>query len=80
MNVFLVYIRDASFCQLLTETLAGSRRGDDRVKVVAFPRVGIETLAPVIRRHGRRVRVFDTCHPRLKAVHIARTLGKEDVV
>lgn len=71
MNVFLVYVRDEDYSQLLPEELGGSRPGDERVKVMAFPPLGIETLASVLRQHGHRVWLFDTCHPQMKAEHIA---------
>jgi radical SAM superfamily enzyme YgiQ (UPF0313 family) len=77
MNIFLVYVRDEDFYQLLPKELGGSRPGDDRVKVMAFPPLGIETLAPVIRRHGHRVRMFDTCHPRMKAADIVQAVKEE---
>jgi len=64
MNVFLVYVRDEDYYQLLPEELGGSQPGDERVKVMAFPPLGIETLAPVVRRHGHQVCMFDTCHCR----------------
>jgi hypothetical protein len=44
MNVFLVYVRDEDYYQLLPEELGGSRPGDERVKVMAFPPLGIESL------------------------------------
>ncbi len=72
MNVFLVYVRDEDYSQLLPEELGGSRPGDERLKVMAFPPLGIETLAPVLRQHGHRVWLFDTCHPQMKAEHIAQ--------
>ena len=63
MNVFLVFVRDHNFCQLLPRELAGSGTADGRIKVMAFPPLGIQTLAPVVRQHGHQVRLFDTCHP-----------------
>lgn len=77
MNIFLVYVRDEKYYQLLPEELGGSKPGDERIKVMAFPPLGIQTLAPVLRQHGHRVRLFDTCHPRMKAQHIARA-SEED--
>lgn len=38
---------------------------------MAFPPLGIQTLAPVLRRAGHHVQLFDTCHPRMKAEHVA---------
>jgi hypothetical protein len=56
MHVFMVYVRDENFCQLLLEELNRSRSDDSRIKVLAFPPLGIQTLAPVLRRHGHQLR------------------------
>jgi radical SAM superfamily enzyme YgiQ (UPF0313 family) len=77
MKVFLIYVRDEDFYQLLPPELAGSRFGNGRVQVMAFPPIGIETLAPVVREHGHDVRMFDTCHPQMKVEHIAGAVGEE---
>jgi radical SAM superfamily enzyme YgiQ (UPF0313 family) len=77
MNIFLVYVRDEDFYQLLPERLGGSRPGEERVKVMAFPPLGIEALAPVVRQHGHRVRMFDTCHPRMKVSDIVQAVKDE---
>jgi radical SAM superfamily enzyme YgiQ (UPF0313 family) len=77
MNVFLIYVRDENFYQLLPEELGGSESDDGRVKVMAFPPLGIQTLAPVLRQHGHRVRLFDTCHPRMKTEHIVRACEED---
>ena len=52
MKVFLIYVRDEDFYQLLPPKLGGSRFGKGRVQVMAFPAIGIETLAPVVRQRG----------------------------
>ncbi len=72
MNVFLVFVRDHNFCQLLPKELAGSGNDHRRIKVMAFPPLGIQTLAPIVRQHGHQVRLFDTCHPQMQAEHIAQ--------
>jgi anaerobic magnesium-protoporphyrin IX monomethyl ester cyclase len=77
MKTFLVYVRDEDYYQFLPEELGGSKPGDKRVKVMAFPPIGIETLAPVVRQHGHDVRMFDTCHPEMKGEHIARAVREE---
>ena len=77
MNIFLVYVRDEDYYKLLPEELGGSKPGDKRVKVMAFPPLGIETLAPVVRQHGHRVQMFDTCHPRMKMADIIRAMDEE---
>jgi radical SAM superfamily enzyme YgiQ (UPF0313 family) len=74
MHVFMVYVRDENYYHPLPPELGGARTGDGRVKVMAFPPLGIQTLAPVVRRHGHRVRMFDTCHPEMTAEHIARAV------
>jgi radical SAM superfamily enzyme YgiQ (UPF0313 family) len=77
MNVFLVDVRDENFCRLLPEQLNRAGSGDGRIKVMAFPPLGIQTLAPVLRQRGHPVRMFDTCHPRMKAEHIAQAAAAE---
>jgi anaerobic magnesium-protoporphyrin IX monomethyl ester cyclase len=78
MNVFLVYVRDQNFCQILPEKLNGSRSEDGRLKVMAFPPLGIQTLAPVLRQHGHLVRLFDTCHPQMQAEDISQALEQDN--
>ena len=77
MKIFLIYVRDEDYYQLLPEELGGSKPGDKRVKVMAFPPFGIETLAPVVRQRGHDVRMFDTCHPEMKEVDIANAVREE---
>jgi len=76
MKVFLVYVRDDDYYSLLPEKLNGSMRSD-RINVMAFPPLGIQTLAPILRQHGHEVRMFDTCHPRMKEQHIAQSVLEE---
>jgi radical SAM superfamily enzyme YgiQ (UPF0313 family) len=82
MKVFLIYVNDENFYRLLPEDLGGSKPGDARVKVMGFPPLGIETLAPVLRRQGHQVRMFDTCHPQMKEPDVAQALREDppDVV
>jgi anaerobic magnesium-protoporphyrin IX monomethyl ester cyclase len=82
MKVFLIYVNDENFYRLLPEDLGGSKAGDQRIKVMGFPPLGIETLAPVLRKRGHQVRMFDTCHPQMKEPDIARALREDppDVV
>jgi anaerobic magnesium-protoporphyrin IX monomethyl ester cyclase len=77
MNVFLVYVRDENFCRLLPEGLNRPRSDSERIEVMALPPLGIQTLAPVLRQHGHRVRMFDTCHPQMKAEQIAQAVAQE---
>ena len=82
MKIFLIFVNDENFYRLLPEELGGSKPGDQRVKVMGFPPLGIETLAPVLRQHGHQVRMFDTCHPQMKEPDIAQALRDDppDVV
>jgi radical SAM superfamily enzyme YgiQ (UPF0313 family) len=82
MKIFLIYVNDENFYRLLPKELGGSKPGDQRVKVMGFPPLGIETLAPVLRQHGHQVRMFDTCHPSMKERDIAQALREDppDVV
>jgi len=77
MKIFLIYIRDEDFYRLLPSGLGGSRFSKGRVQVMAFPPIGIETLAPVIRQHGHEVRMFDTCHPLMKAEQISDAVRED---
>ena len=45
--------------------------------MMAFPPLGIQALAPVLRQHGHQVRMFDMCHPGMQAKHIARAVAAE---
>jgi len=76
MKVFLIYVRDEDYYNILPKELGGSAEGE-RIKVMAFPPLGIQTLAPVLRLHGHDVRMFDTCHPEMKEEHIARAVVDE---
>ncbi|MCX6924971.1 MAG: radical SAM protein [Verrucomicrobia bacterium] len=77
MNVFLVFVGDDDFSRVLPAALNRSKSDDGRVKVMAFPPLGIQTLAPVLRQAGHQVRLFDTCHPQMKAEHIAETAAHD---
>ena len=71
MKVFLVYVRDEDFYHILPQKEPVTSKNDP-IKVMAFPALGIETLAPVIREHGHEVTMYDTCHPFMKQEHIAQ--------
>lgn len=77
MNTFLVFVGDDDFCRLLPEELSPAATDNGRVKVMAFPPLGIQTLAPVLRQRGHQVRMFDTCHPRMKTQDIAQAAVQE---
>jgi hypothetical protein len=72
-SVFLVYVRDEAYFRLLTDYTGES----ERLKVAAFPPLGIQTLAPVLSRSGHKVRMFDTCHPDMRAEQIAAAIEAE---
>ena len=76
MKIFLIYVRDEDYYALLPQELGGGEV-DGRIKVMAFPPIGIETLAPVVREHGHEVRMFDTCHPRMREADIAGVVTEE---
>ena len=71
MKVFLVYVRDEDFYHHLPQDEPVTSK-DDAIKVMAFPALGIETLAPVLREQGHEVVMYDTCHPFMKQEHIAQ--------
>ncbi|MBI4832283.1 MAG: B12-binding domain-containing radical SAM protein, partial [Candidatus Lindowbacteria bacterium] len=77
MNVFMVYVRDDDFYRLLPEKLRRLMPDDGRVKLMAFPPLGIQTLAPGVRQRGHRVRMFDTGHPQMKAAHVVQAAKEE---
>jgi len=72
VNIYLIYVRDAAYLHLLPAAAA-----EGRVRVMAFPPLGIQTLAPVLRQAGHRVRMFDTCHPHMRAQDIADAAREE---
>jgi radical SAM superfamily enzyme YgiQ (UPF0313 family) len=76
MHVYLAYVRDKDYFH----PLPGQRVDDGpdaRIGVMAFPPLGIQMLAPVLRLAGHLVRMFDTCHPRMNAEHIAEAAREE---
>ncbi len=77
MNVFLISVGDDDFSRLLPRELDPSPQDATRVKVMAFPPLGIQTLAPVLRQQGFAVRLFDTCHPAMKPEHLAEVVKEE---
>jgi radical SAM superfamily enzyme YgiQ (UPF0313 family) len=44
---------------------------------MAFPPLGIQTLAPVLRQNGHVVNLFDTCHPQMKEKHISEAIRND---
>ena len=77
MNVFLIHVGDDDFSRVLPKELDRSPHDPARVKVMAFPPLGIQTLAPVLRGAGHSVRMFDTCHPAMRAEHLAEAVKRE---
>ncbi len=76
MRIFLVYVRDEDYYRLLPPGLTPPRK-DGRIEVMAFPPLGIQALAPVLREAGHDVRMFDTCHPEMTESHIVDAAGRE---
>jgi radical SAM superfamily enzyme YgiQ (UPF0313 family) len=74
MNTFLVNVGDDNYSRPLPERLNRSKTGNGRVQIMAFPPLGIQTLAPVLRQRGHGVRMFDTAHPQMRAEHIAQAV------
>lgn len=76
-QVFLIHVGDDNFSRVLPAELDSTGTPEGRVKVMAFPPLGIQTLAPVLRERGHRVRLFDTCHPQMRADDIAAAVAQE---
>jgi anaerobic magnesium-protoporphyrin IX monomethyl ester cyclase len=76
-NVFLIHVGDDNFSRVLPKELDRSGSQNGRVKIMAFPPLGIQSLAPVLRQRGHSVRLFDTCHPQMKVEDIAHALAQE---
>lgn len=76
MKIFLIYIRDEDYYNILPEKLR-KNENNGRIEIMAFPPLGIQTLAPVIREHSHEVRMFDTCHPEMKEEDIAEAVKEE---
>lgn len=77
MHILLAYVRDETYFRLLDEKPADPMTGADRISVMAFPPLGIQTLAPILRQQGHHVRMFDTCHPKMRAEHILQAIREE---
>jgi anaerobic magnesium-protoporphyrin IX monomethyl ester cyclase len=75
MKIFLIYVRDEDYYKLLPAKF--NVKNDGNIRVMAFPPLGIQTLAPVIRQHGHEVILFDTCHPEMKKEHISIEVRKQ---
>jgi radical SAM superfamily enzyme YgiQ (UPF0313 family) len=73
MKVFLIYVRDEDFYHLFEGSESVTSK-HDRIKVMGFPPLGIETLAPVLREAGHEVVMYDTCHPFMKPEHIVQDM------
>lgn len=77
MHIFLIYVRDEDYYRRLPESLDRDKSGPGRIKVMAFPPLGIQTLAPVVRQRGHQVRMFDTCHPQMRPEHLVAAAREE---
>ena len=58
MNVFLIHVGDDDFSRLLPKDLDRSPHDPARVKVMAFPPLGIQTLAPILIRRTKDLDLF----------------------
>ena len=76
MKIFLIFIRDESFYHLLPQKGSKKEQGG-KIKIMAFPPLGIQVLAPVLRMRGQEVHMFDTCHPEMKLEHIKQAADIE---
>jgi len=74
MNIFMIFVRDENFYNLLPEKLNRLMGESTRIRVMALPPLGIQTLAPIVRQHGHQVQMFDTCHPQMKTKHILQAV------
>jgi radical SAM superfamily enzyme YgiQ (UPF0313 family) len=72
MLIYLIDVRDKDYYHLL-----GAPKSNGKIKVMAFPPLGIQTLAPVLRQHGHEVKLFDTCHPQMDEDHIRQSVTDE---
>ena len=77
MDIFLIFVRDETFSNLLPEKLNRLMEESTNVRVMALPPLGIQTLAPILRLHGHHVRMFDTCHPQMKSKHILQAVKEQ---
>ena len=77
MNIFLIFVRDETFYNLLPENLNRLMADSGKARVMALPPLGIQTLAPIVRQHGHQVRMFDTCHPQMKSADILQAVRDE---
>ncbi len=77
MNIFMIFIRDETYYKLLPEKLNRLIGESKRVRVMALPPLGIQTLAPIVRRQGHEVQMFDTCHPHMKTKHILQAVKEQ---
>jgi radical SAM superfamily enzyme YgiQ (UPF0313 family) len=77
MKVFLIHVGDDDFSHVLPRELDRAPQDPTRVKVMAFPPLGIQTLAPILRRQGHAVMMFDTCHPAMRPEQVADAVQQE---
>ncbi len=77
MKIFLIFVRDENFYNLLPEKLNRSMNDSTHIRVMALPPLGIQTLAPIVRQHDHHVRMFDTCHPQMKTKHILQAVKEQ---
>jgi radical SAM superfamily enzyme YgiQ (UPF0313 family) len=76
MKLFLIYVRDEDYYNILPEKLR-KKSNNGRIEIMAFPPLGIQTLAPVLRQRGHEVILFDTCHPEMQEEHIEQAVKEK---
>ena len=77
MKVFLIFVRDETFYNLLPEKLNRLMNNSPHVRVMALPPLGIQTLTPIVHQFGHQVQMFDTCHPQMKTKHILQAVKEQ---
>ena len=77
MNIFMIFVRDEVYYSLLPEKLNRLMGESKRIRVMALPPLGIQTLAPIVRQQGHQVQMFDTCHPQMKTLHILQAIKEQ---
>ena len=73
----MIFVRDEIYYNLLPEKLDRLMGESKRTRVMALPPLGIQTLAPIVRRQGHQVQMFDTCHPQMKTMHILQAVKEQ---
>ncbi len=73
MRVFLIYVRDPHFFNLLD----GKRSADGKIRVMAFPPLGVMSLSAVLKRAGHECVLFDQANPETPDALIAGEVRRQ---